>query len=400
MFFLKKKPDVVFVILAIMLIFAFSFLLSGCVKTPVAPTTPTTPEAAQVTPTTPATTPAVTPAITPAVIPTSPATTQNKTTEQSMPKKPVAEPSKQMEKSESQQPEQAEPKLLPLGSQKTSTSAKQGYVYSCQTSFVSEGAAGAQKTGPWVQGDEWDPSKKVTVDGSISWQSQLTISVDGNDRKFVGNGLPKSTTGIYPVSSSDDAYQYDRNPNTIKAQTVSFSLPLNPTEIQTASCVGGMVGISLAGPYIFNGFDAGGRDAVAIEIQDKCGGHPQRTGVYHYHGYSDCLSEYGVKSGNGTLIGYAFDGFGIFSPTEGGKKLYTKDLDDCHGHKHTIMWDGKEVEMYHYHATADFPYFVGCYRGTKINTRSLEGAGEGTGRQQPGSGQQSGSGGQMPPPPQ
>ena len=28
-----------------------------------------------------------------------------------------------------------------------------------------------------------------------------------------------------------------------------------------------------------------------------------------------------------------------------------------------IDWDGRKVKMYHYVATADFPYTVGCLRG-------------------------------------
>ena len=36
---------------------------------------------------------------------------------------------------------------------------------------------------------------------------------------------------------------------------------------------------------------------------------------------------------------------------------------------HEITWDGEKVTMYHYHATHEFPYTVGCYRGTAINIR-------------------------------
>ena len=43
--------------------------------------------------------------------------------------------------------------------------------------------------------------------------------------------------------------------------------------------------------------------------------------------------------------------------------LTNADLDECHGHTHTITWDGKAVVMYHYHATREFPYTVGCFRG-------------------------------------
>ncbi len=34
---------------------------------------------------------------------------------------------------------------------------------------------------------------------------------------------------------------------------------------------------------IFDALDAGDRDAVAHEVQDSCGGHTQRGGVYHYN---------------------------------------------------------------------------------------------------------------------
>ena len=46
------------------------------------------------------------------------------------------------------------------------------------------------------------------------------------------------------------------------------------------------------------------------------------------------------------------------------------DLDECHGHTHEILWDGKRVVMYHYHATWDFPYTIGCLRGA-YNMRNV-----------------------------
>lgn len=130
----------------------------------------------------------------------------------------------------------------------------------------------------------------------------------------------------------------------------------------TATCVGGEVGYAVNGVPIFDGFDAGGRDAVAWEIQDECHGHPQMTGVYHYHDRSSCVADAG--STHSALIGYARDGFGIYGYRGiDGKELTNADLDECHGHSHTITWDGKEVGMYHYHATREFPYTVGCFRG-------------------------------------
>jgi hypothetical protein len=65
------------------------------------------------------------------------------------------------------------------------------------------------------------------------------------------------------------------------------------------------------------------------------------------------------------LLGYAFDGFGIFGKRgEAGKLLKNSDLDACHGHSHVIDWDGKKVVMYHYHATWEYPCTLACFKGT------------------------------------
>ena len=42
------------------------------------------------------------------------------------------------------------------------------------------------------------------------------------------------------------------------------------------------------------------------------------------------------------------------------------DLDQCHGRVSTISLDGAAVEMYHYSATREFPYFIGCYAGERV----------------------------------
>ena len=246
---------------------------------------------------------------------------------------------------------------LPIGDGKHKTSAAKGYIYSCQTTFT---GGGAFATGSWVNGSTWDPSLKPTVDGNVDWPtSSFSITISGSNRVFTGNGLPEHLTGTFPISPNDDAYQYDRNPNSIKTQTLSYTLPKDPAVAATPSCVGGEVGIAVTGIPIFNGFDAGGRDAVAREIQDACDGHPQSSGQYHYHGPSDC-----VATGDSELFGYAFDGFGIFSKLESGKIVTNDDLDECHGHTHEISWDGAKKSLYHYHLTNEFPYTVGCYRGT------------------------------------
>ena len=258
---------------------------------------------------------------------------------------------------------------LPLGNEKESTTgAQSGLIYVCR-SRINANAPGASKNGPWIDAaaGTWDSTTKATVDGEVDWPTaNVSITLSGDTRIISGNGLPQHTTGVYPISKTDDAYQYDRNPNSVAAQTISVSLPANPVVAATPGCIGGgSIGIAVNGVAIFDGFDAGGRDAVATEIQDTCHGHPEREGTYHYHDLSSCLDDAGT--GHSNLIGYAKDGFGIYGYRgEDGVELTNADLDACHGHTHTIVWDGVEVSMYHYHATREFPYTVSCMRGTPV----------------------------------
>ncbi len=256
---------------------------------------------------------------------------------------------------------------IPIGDGKVSTSPRKGYVMSCQTRF-NPNAPGAWQSGDWIKGNYWYPSLKPTVDGAVSWSGGgAKVKVSGAKRKITGKGIPTHTTGVYPISKVDDAYKYDRNPNRIRTQKISLTLPAEPQQAARASCGPmGMIGVSLTGAAIFNALDAPGRDAVAHEIQDACSGHPERGGQYHYHGPSDCLIEVGRGAdGHSGLIGYALDGFGIYGLSGGGgRHMSNANLDACHGHVETVVWDGKSRKMYHYHLTDEYPYTLGCFKGT------------------------------------
>ncbi|MEZ4672110.1 MAG: YHYH protein [Anaerolineae bacterium] len=256
---------------------------------------------------------------------------------------------------------------LPLGDYKLSNSAQIGYVYRCGTG-ANAGIGGAQVDGPWIKADgTFDFTAKAIVDGDVAWpQHTLTIRLDADIRRIEGNDLPDHTTGIYPISTNDDAYQYDRNPNRIGEQSLVYALPANPTVAAQPHCLTpGAVGVLTTGVVIFDALDALNRDAVAHETQDHCQGHPEVTGEYHYHSLTDCLKDEGV--GHSALVGYALDGFGIYGVRgENGDILTNADLDECHGHTHEVEWDGRSVSMYHYHATYEFPYTVGCFRGVPV----------------------------------
>ncbi len=257
---------------------------------------------------------------------------------------------------------------LPIGDGKYGSSPKIGYLYSCQTSF-SGNAGGAMTDGPWIKSDgTFDFNAKVVVQGSVAWSAHtFSATVSGTTRTVSGNGLPNHNTGTFPISTVDPAYQYDRNPNSIGQHTLNWALSATPTIATSPTCVGlGTVGVLLTGSAFFNSLDAEGRDAVAHETQDACQAHPEMNGEYHYHSVSSCLADPGTD--HSALMGYARDGFGIYGVRgENGKILTDADLDECHGHTHLIEWDGQMVSLYHYHATYEYPYTVGCFKGTPIS---------------------------------
>jgi hypothetical protein len=251
---------------------------------------------------------------------------------------------------------------LPLGDQNASSEPTKGSLYACNTDF-DPNAPGAQAAGPWIdeEAGTWDATQKVTVRGTVDQGGEVRVAVADDHQEVSGNGLPTTPTGEFPVAADDPAAAYDANPNTIAGYDLDVQLPATPEVADQPTCVGGTVGVSVLGVPVFSAFDAGGRDAVAWEVQDACNGHPQQSGQYHFHSRSSCFTD---EDG---LFGYALDGFGIYTETDDdGRPLTTDDLDDCHGRTSEVQWRGERVEIYHYVATADFPYTVGCFAGTPI----------------------------------
>lgn len=265
---------------------------------------------------------------------------------------------------------------LPIGDNRTTTSGPQAnHLYVCTTAPFSRGG-GAAISGPWMSSNgTYNLASKVSADGNITWKNpQLSVTVNGSTRVVHTNDLPSVPTGIFPILPNTTAYEYDRNPNAITAQTITLNLPANPADAARPTCVsGGTIGVMLDGAVLFDSVDAGGRDAVAHEVQDGCGGHPQMNGVYHYHSLSPCMNFGSPSAGTSPLLGYALDGYGIYGPFQDGKLLANSDLDACHGTTSAVQWGGQTVTMYHYVANFEFPYTLGCYHGTPVQTGGPQG---------------------------
>ena len=263
-----------------------------------------------------------------------------------------------------------DPTKLPIGDEFVSTAgASVGGLWAC--SGGNPGAGGAQADGPWldIAAGTWDSTTKLAVEGEITWEAaEYTETVTDGSRVLTSNDLPvEDPTGTFPIAADDPSYQYDRNPGTITAQTVSVTLPEMGTVASSPSCMNeGEVGILRNGVFVFNSLDGRGDDAVAHESQDLCNGHPAMT-RYHYHSVPSCLRNKATSSS--TIVGFAYDGFPIVVERDASGALPTNaDLDECHGRTSPVLLDGVVVDTYHYSATLEFPYFIGCFKGTVITT--------------------------------
>jgi YHYH protein len=262
------------------------------------------------------------------------------------------------------------PAFLPIGDGNVTTSGpKREYVYLCRESPAPPGGAGAFREGPWIRGDgTFDLTAKAIVDGAVHWSgARFKVRLTRSRRLISGDGLPvRQATGEFPIESGDDAYQYDRNPNSIRSRSVHYSLPRRPKKASRAGCLtGGPIGIAKNGVAIFDALDAEDRDAVAHEVQDSCGGHPQQRGVYHYHAIPACLTAGESTKKPSGLVGYALDGYPIYGPRGAhGRLLTDADLDACHGQRSRVFFEGRWRRIYHYNATLEYPYTLGCFHGT------------------------------------
>ncbi len=200
---------------------------------------------------------------------------------------------------------------------------------------------------------------------------------------------------VVVTSNGMPGYEFvEMTPNGLQEQTWEWRVPLRPEVADQPNSIVdvlGPLGFTTTGLPIYGPTEGpmpereAYGDPVYNGLLDGCGGHTGFDADYHNHALNAVAA---CNLDSSYIIGYALDGFPIYNsvgcldsecsetavfvsgydmtgdPTSYSWKAYTYDangksnvLDECNGR---IGPDG----TYRYHATAAFPYVIGCLRGT------------------------------------
>lgn len=199
---------------------------------------------------------------------------------------------------------------------------------------------------------------------------RVDLSVMGDMVMAKADGFPDYRSNYFlPNDPCHEVYTVGvQNPNVIKPILLNMNFPQMPN-MTSQKMMGAIVGLLLNGVPIFGNFAAPGDDIYKEAISfDRCGGHPQMSGVYHIH--SEPLS---ISYDDANFIGVMRDGYPIYGRKDMDESIPT--LDQFGGHSGTTK-HSPSTAVYHYHVnlqTSMNPgsigqkqYFLttGDYRGT------------------------------------
>ena len=236
----------------------------------------------------------------------------------------------------------------------------------------------------WATGNTLNLAAVPTVPGSVRMKSVFKETDTATRRHFKGNGIPNAPMGTFPIAPGSTAYDiYSQLPAAGYASAADIPvMPYNldvtvtrtPKVNKKPTCIkwltSGIITQTGAAWHAEVAFTATGQavDPSAALPTDKCFGHPY-MGMYHNHGYSwKCFPNKGKAGQQSPLYGYALDGFGVYGPLgANGKPIRNSQLDECHGMTSKVMWEGKMQSIYHYVTNNQYPYAIGCFRGTPAN---------------------------------
>lgn len=222
-------------------------------------------------------------------------------------------------------------------------------------------------------------------------ENQVSITVRGDQRCITSNATPDHDIGRFPNRG---------NPHRFKAQRLEVCVDATPQKTGRIARKARASGVSLTGILLrpgtadfydassprghsrnpSSGWNLEGMGSAEALGMDAANAHVDHRGLYHYHAPSKALT----ASAQGSLIGYAADGFAIHyaggkavsswqlktgtRPTAPGGAYdgrYEEDWTYVAGSGNLDQCNGATVDgAYVYFATDTFPFFPRCFLGT------------------------------------
>jgi hypothetical protein len=254
----------------------------------------------------------------------------------------------------------------------------------------------------------------------VAWTSNVTVKYAKGSWNFVSTGVPASNfvatdyaVPANPFDVSATGASVIASASVLKDQDYDYTLPLVPKYTAKVTTTNqGPIGVLLDGAALYNPYEANHstvatsdnfvatQNGLTASFLDDCDGHPGPGGQYHYHGLPTCLvsyatggtpsvasvtdlsgtttpavSEDNAQASRPVILGFAFDGFGIYDNVAmNGKTVPVSALDACNGIFSPVP--GYPHGVYHYvlENVKGARSSIGCYHGvvSSAYTRALQ----------------------------
>lgn len=271
------------------------------------------------------------------------------------------------------------------------------------------------------------PQSERTALTYVHWASNVKVTLGNGSWTFSSDGLPASNfvatnyaVPSNPFDVSATGASVVASASVLTDQNYDYTLPLTPTYSKKVTTTNqGPIGFLLDGGAMYNPYEANHQtvatsdnfvatgNGVTASFLDDCDGHPGPGGQYHYHGLPTCLVAYATggtgqvasvtsTAGSTTsgvsettaasrrplILGFAFDGYGIYDNVAmNGATVPVASLDACNGIFSPVP--GYPHGVYHYvlENVKGARSSIGCYHGvvSSAYTRALEGELDGPG---------------------
>ena len=264
------------------------------------------------------------------------------------------------------------------------------------------------------------PQSEARAIERVAWMSNVTVSLGHGSWTFASDGEPPSNlvAAYYAVPAdpedvSASGARIVASSSVLRDQNYDYTLPLTPTYSPSTTVTNqGPIGFLLDGAALYNPYEANHATVATSDnfvttdgtetasFLDSCDGHPGPGGQYHYHGLPSCLvdvatgaravvgpvtsmggsttpgvSRRGAASERPVILGFAFDGYGIYDNVAmNGTTVPVSSLDACNGIFSPVP--GYPHGVYHYvlENVKGARSSIGCYHGvvSSAYTQALE----------------------------